>query len=246
MNLVSVIVPYFKKKRYILETINSILNQTHKNLEIIVVYDDKNKSDIQYLNKIKKKDKRIKLVVNNETLGAGFARNKGIKLAKGDYIAFIDADDIWKKNKIDKQLNYMKLVNASISHTSYKIFRKKNQILKIRRAKNFFSLNDLLYSCDIGLSTVMVKKKILRNKCLFPSLKTKEDFVLWLSILQKNKKIYALDESLTLWRKLDNSLSSSVVQKLKDGFIVYNKFMKFNFIKSLFFLFFLSFNSLLK
>ena len=93
---------------------------------------------------------------------------------------------------------------------------------------------------------MIVKKEILKKECLFANLKTKEDFVLWLSILKKNIKIGGLQKNLMRWRKLDNSLSSSVIQKIKDGYCVYNKFMKFNLFKSLFFLFLLSFNSLLK
>ena len=81
---------------------------------------------------------------------------------------------------------------------------------------------------------------------MFANLKTKEDFVLWLKILEKNIKIGSLQKNLVYWRKLDNSLSSSVIQKIKDGYYVYNKFMKFNLFKSLFFLFLLSINSLLK
>ncbi len=113
-------------------------------------------------------------------------------------------------------------------------------------ARNFHNENELLKSCDIGLSSVIIKREILRKECFFANLKTKEDFVLWLKILKKNIKIGGLQKNLMLWRKLDNSLSSSVLQKLKDGYYVYNKFMGFNLFKSLYFLFLLSLNSLFK
>ena len=92
----------------------------------------------------------------------------------------------------------------------------------------------------------MLKKKIINSKCQFPNLKTKEDFVLWLKILRRNYDIIALNEYLTIWRRLDNSLSSSIFQKLIDGFRVYNFYMRYNFFKSLYFLFCLSFNYLKK
>ena len=104
----------------------------------------------------------------------------------------------------------------------------------------------LLFSCDIGLSTVMLKKKIISKDCRFPNLKTKEDFLLWLLILKKNIKIGGLDKNLTIWRKLNSSLSSSIFQRLKDGFTLYNKYMKYNILKSFLFLLLLSINSFKK
>jgi teichuronic acid biosynthesis glycosyltransferase TuaG len=92
----------------------------------------------------------------------------------------------------------------------------------------------------------MIKKNIFTNDLKFPNLKTKEDFVLWLKFLKKNYKIFSINTDLTSWRKLNNSLSSSTLQKLIDGFNVYNKFMKFNFIKSLYYLIVLCANYLRK
>ena len=151
-----------------------------------------------------------------------------------------------EKKKIEYQLKFMKENKYLISHTDYEIINNENKKLGMRKARNFNNIDQLLKSCDIGLSSVVLKKEILNKGCLFENLKTKEDFVLWLKILKKNIKIGGLQKNLMYWRKLDNSLSSSVVQKIKDGFYVYNKFMKFNFLKSLFFLFLLSFNSLFK
>ena len=114
------------------------------------------------------------------------------------------------------------------------------------RASAFNDYKKLLFSCDIGLSTVMLKKDLISKNCKLPNLKTKEDFVLWLSILKKNIEIGALNKNLTSWRKLDVSLSSSVIQKLKDGFRLYYYYMQFNLIKSFFYLLILSINSLRK
>ena len=243
---VSVIVPYFKKRNFIEKTINSIKSQTHKNLEIIIVFDDNDHSDLKFIKKIQKSDKRIKLIVNKKQLGAGFSRNRGIKYSRSNYVAFIDADDLWKKNKIELQLKFMIKNRLLISHTSYEILKKNQKNKKILRAKSYTNYKQLLSSCDIGLSTVMLKKKLISNKCQFPKLKTKEDFVLWLLILKKNIKIGALDKNLTVWRKLDNSLSSSVLQKLRDGFSLYRYYMKFDIFKSFFYLLILSINFLKK
>ena len=246
MDLVSVVIPYFKKREYIKNTLNSVLEQTYKNLEIIIIYDDKEQEDLEFIKELAKLDKRISLIINKNSLGAGLSRNNGINKSKGDYISFIDADDVWKKNKLELQIKFMKEKNYLISHTNYEIIDKENKIIDYRIARDFDTVNDLLKSCDIGLSSVIIKREILSGECLFANLKTKEDFVLWLKILEKNIKIGSLQKNLVYWRKLDNSLSSSVIQKIKDGYYVYNKFMKFNLFKSLFFLFLLSLNSLLK
>ena len=100
MNYVSVIIPYFKKRNYIKKTIDSITNQTYKKLEIIIIYDDEDHSDLKLIRKLKSLDKRIKLIINTKSLGAGRSRNIGINSAKGKFIAFLDADDLWKKKKI--------------------------------------------------------------------------------------------------------------------------------------------------
>lgn len=246
MILVSVIIPYFKKKNYIQETLKSVSNQTYKNLEILIIYDDKDISDLKILKFLKKKDKRIKIIVNKNTLGAGFSRNVGIKSAKGKFIAFIDSDDLWKKNKIKFQLDFMLKNNLKACHSSYEVINSNNKIKKVRKSKKYTNFNQLLKSCNIGLSTVMVKRKIFSKDLKFPSLRTKEDFVLWLKFLKKGYIIGYIKKNLTSWRDLDDSLSSSNIQKLKDGFTVYNKYMKFNILKSFYYLFILCLNSIKK
>ena len=246
MYLVSVIIPFFKKRKFFQKTLSSVISQTYKKIEIIIIYDDTNYSDLIFLKKICKIDKRIRLIVNKKNLGAGISRNKGIESSKGKFITFIDADDLWKKNKISTQLKFMIKNNADISHTDFKIINDQNKILGLRKARDFNNLNDILMSCDVGLSTVMIKKNLLGPKDRFPNLKTKEDFVLWIILLKKKLTFKSINKALTFWRKTNNSLSSSTFQKLLDGFRVYNTFLKFNFIKSFFYLFMLSFNYILK
>ena len=245
MELVSVIIPYYKKKEYIATSINSVLKQSYKNLELIIIYDDSNHEDLIILKNLKKKDKRIKIFINKKNMGAGLSRNKGIKLSKGKFIAFLDSDDLWMPNKLKKQIFFMKQRKIKISHTSYYIINYKNKIIGQRKAKDL-SHKQLLKSCDIGLSTVILDKRLIKNNTKFASIKTKEDYVLWLKITLNENKIYALLNNLTKWRKLDNSLSSSKFQKIKDGYLVYRKYMKFGQIKSFFYLGLLSINFLLK
>ena len=245
MDLVSIIVPYYKKKKFIKRALLSVLNQSYKKFELILIYDDKNKKDLSYIKKLVKLDKRILLIVNDKNLGVGFSRNKGINVSKGKYICFLDSDDFWNKNKIKEQLNFMKNNKVVISHTSYNIV-DNNKKISTRYARNFLNFNSLVFSCDIGCSTVMLKKEILFKNENFPPLKTKEDFVLWLKLLKKKNKIYSINKVLSSWQKTSKSLSSDTKQKLFDGFKVYNQYMKFGKIKSLLYLFVLSINFLIK
>jgi len=246
MDLVSIVIPYYKKKKFIKQAINSVLNQTYKKFEIIILYDDNELSDLNYLKSIVKSDKRINLIINKKNLGAGLSRNKGVKLSKGKYIAFLDSDDYWSKNKLKAQIAFMNINKHSISHTTYQIVNRNNEKIAIRRARSFFKIQDLLYSCDIGLSTIILKRNLFSNNIKFPNIKTKEDFVLWLRILNKKIPIVALDKNLSYWRKLNNSLSSSTIQKIFDGFRVYYVYMNYGMFRSILNLIYLSVNFLKK
>ena len=233
--LVSIIVPFYKKIAYFKRTYNSILNQKYKNIEIIIIYDDEDLTDLKKIKKILKRN--TKLIINKKNLGAGFSRNKGIKVSRGKYIAFIDSDDLWDKNKLEIQYNHMKKNNSRISHTNYKIIDKNNNLLGINIAKDNLNYQELINSCDIGLSTVMIQKDVFKIS-MFKNIKTKEDYALWLELARNGEKFSALNLNLSSYRKTSNSLSSSFKNKLVNGFIVYNKYEK----KNLFISFFLVIN----
>tara|TARA_B100000035_G_scaffold313130_1_gene326124 strand:+ start:783 stop:1517 length:735 start_codon:yes stop_codon:yes gene_type:complete len=244
MTLISIIIPYYKKRYYIRQTLQSILKQNYKYFEILLIYDDEDQTDLVLLKKLSNNDKRIKLIINKKNIGAGMSRNKAIKLSKGDYIAFIDADDIWHRNKLQQQISFMKKNQINLCHTSYYIVNRNNKKIGLRKAKKL-KFKDLLKSCDVGLSTVMIKKKLLKNN-FFPTLKTKEDYVLWLKLTKKKYTFYPIKKPLTSWRSLNNSLSSSTIQKLIDGYNVYRIYMKQSFVQSIISLFILSINFLKK
>ena len=237
--------PYYKKELYIEDTIQSILNQSHTNFEILLINDDvENKNFIKDISNL---DQRIKLIHNDKNLGAGPSRNKGIKLSNGEYIAFCDCDDLWKKNKLEFQLNFMQQHNVNFSFTSYDIIDQNNDFIEIRKAPNYLDFLKLRSSCDIGLSTVIIKNRIFdNNKYQFANLKTKEDYVLWMSLALDGVKMKGLSQSLTSWRKSRNSLSSSTTQKLMDGYRAYRVYLGYGVFKSLFCLIVLSINYILK
>jgi len=245
MNFVSIILPFFKKREYIEDAISSILSQSYKNFEILIVYDEKDKGNLEFLNSQFGNNEKIRIIVNNNNYGAGVSRNIAINQSKGDFIAFLDADDIWLENKLEYQINYMVDKNIDASHTSYIIIDKTGKHISKRKAKTL-NYKNLLSSCDIGLSTVILRKKVLNEYFKFPELKTKEDYVLWLKLAKSGVVFHGIDVIYLKWRKLENSLSSSTFRKLIDGYKVYNKFLKFNFITSFFCLIRLSLNYLIK
>ena len=105
MKLISIIMPYFQKRNYVKKSIKSVLNQTYEKFELIIVYDDENKHDLKYLQKFAHVDPRVRILIN-KNVGAGISRNYGINKSKGEYVAFIDADDIWHKSKLKKAIKF--------------------------------------------------------------------------------------------------------------------------------------------
>ena len=233
ISLVSVIMPYYNKRNYFLDSINSVLNQTYINLEILIIYDDQNRNDLEYITTCVKNDSRIKIILNDKNRGVAYSRNKALSIAQGEYIAFLDCDDYWDLKKIEIQLNFMLINGYDFSHTTYQIVNYKEKIIGTIKARKILKYKELLKSCDIGLSSVILKRKLLSDK-KFPDLKTKEDFVLWLSLAKKSVDLVGLDKPLMFWRQTPNSLSSSILQKLKDAFKVYHLYEKKNFFYSIF------------
>ena len=249
--LVTIVIPYKNNLKYLFIALKSVFNQTYPKSKIIIIYDDEDKSDFYKIKNFlkttdKKKTLSVKIIVNEKNLGAGYSRNVGIKNSKSKYIAFLDSDDRWAKNKLKLQIEFMEKNNILFSHTSYEIINN-NKIVSSRFAKKQITFQDLIKSCDIGTSTVILKSSLLNKyKFFFPKIRTKEDYVLWLKIIKKIKIIKGLDINLTYNRKTKGSLSSNKFISLINGYKVYREYMNFGAIKSLYYLTLLSINSLKK
>jgi teichuronic acid biosynthesis glycosyltransferase TuaG len=244
MDLISIIVTYYNKLEFIKDTLESISSQSYKNFEVLIIYDQKNSRDYDYIRSLIQSDPRFKLLDNKNNFGASYSKNIGINAAKGNYICFLDADDLWDIDKLNVQLTYMKKNEFLFSHTSYKIIDKYDNLIGRMVVKSSLGYEDLLNSCDIGLSTVMFHKSV-KDQIKFPNISTKEDYAVWLKI-SKNINIIGIQQYLVSWRKLKKSLSSSVFQNFKDGFLVYYKYENKNFFNSLYLLLLLCFYSVIK
>ena len=240
MKKVSIIMPYYKKSSFFEKAYHSVLNQNYLNIEIIIIYDDHDLTELSFVKETINNRKNTILIINKKNYGVGFSRNMGINRSKGFYIAFLDCDDVWKKNKLRNQVDIMDEMKLDFSFTSYTVINENDNFLYNIPAKNFLTHADLLKSCDIGLSTVMIKRQILK-KFQFSGMKTKEDYLLWLQISKNNILIYGIKKHLSLWRKCNNSLSSNIFQKIKDAFNIYYRHEKQGFIKTLLSIIVLSF-----
>ena len=229
-NKVSIIIPFYKNTILLKKTLSSVYKQDYTNYEIIIINDNNVRENITFLKKLNKN--KIKIIYNKKNLGAGFSRNKGIRAAVGQYIAFLDSDDTWKKNKLSYQLRFMKKKRYLASHTSYNLVNVYGKKISKRKARNL-NYKELLNSCDIGLSTVILNKDILKFVNNFPKLKTKEDYVLWLKLSKNGIIFHSIDKYLTNWTKVPKSLSESLSQKIKDAFLVYYKYLNFNILTSI-------------
>ena len=249
---VTVIIPYKNNIECLFFALNSVFKQTYKNLKILIIYDDENKIDLHEIKKfikkkINKKLPSIKIIINKKNLGAGYSRNGGIKKSNTKYVAFLDADDLWAKNKLKFQIGFMEKNKKIFSHTSYYIINDKSQVISKRNAKPIITFDELIRSCDIGLSTVVLNLKyIKKNNLYFPKIKTKEDFVLWLKIAKKIKYMIGINKKLSYYRKTDYSLSSNKFISLINGYKVYRDYMNYNRINSIYRLIILSLNYLKK
>ena len=203
--IASVIMPYYRKKIYFKEAYYSALNQNIKNIEIIIIYDDKDHSELNFIKKIIKNKKNTKLIINKKQLGVGVSRNVGINIAKGKYMCFLDCDDVWKRNKLSYQIKFMEKNFLDLTHTSYSVIDQNGKLLYSLKAKKEILYKDLILSCDVALSSVVIKKDIFKNY-KFTKITTKEDYLLWLKLSKNNIKIIGIDKIFTYWRKVNNSL----------------------------------------
>lgn len=213
--LISIITPIFNGEKYILETIQSVLNQTYANWEMIIVDNKSTDKSIEVIKTVC--DDRIKIIyLEYNSGGPARPRNVGLDNAKGEYIAFLDADDVWLTNKLEEQLAFMAKNNLNFSSTSaHYIDEKSNSIAKMNKYKNYlrrfrvYNLENLLKFKFIFTSSVMIKKNILEQKfneeknCI-----SVEDYYMWLQVLNSpNTKYGFLHKELLLYRIVLNSVS---------------------------------------
>ena len=238
---IDIILPNYNSFEFITETVKSILNQTYKNWKLIIVDDFSDKKTRSLLKKISKK-KNIKVYFMKQNRKAGFCRNYAIKKSGSPYLAFIDSDDIWKRDKLTKQIKFIKKNNFSFSYTNYETFGLKKRKVKNPSKLNYF---DFLKNTSIATSTMIIKRSLI-GKTKFTNTKICEDYYFKCKLLTKTKYAYCLNQYLTKYRIRKNSLQSSNLRNFFWIWKINKDLNKLNFIDNFISLFFISVNSLKK
>jgi len=236
--LVSIITPLYNCEDIIRETIGSVLAQTYPHWELIIVDDVSTDNSREVVKEYVAKDKRIKLIELSENGGAAIARNKGIEVAEGRFIAFLDSDDLWKETKLEKQVNFMLENDYAFTCTDYEqLVDDTKKIKRIIKARVKADYRIVIRYNPIGNSTVMYDT-LKMGKVHIPEVRKRNDYALWLKILRIEKYVYGINEVLATYRIRKKSLSRNKVKLIKHQWYVYRKLEKLNFFKSLYILWF--------
>jgi len=230
---VSVIMPAYNAGRFVEAAVCSVVAQTMTKWELLVIDDGSSDDTCRIVEKLAQEDHRIQLLRNEKNLGVSNTRNRGIALAKGAYIAFLDSDDVWHPQKLEKQLAQMEASGADICYCSYAIVDETGKKAKADYlVPEQVSFSELLKENVIGCSTVLLRREALQNHC-FGSAYYHEDYVLWLTLLREDFRACGCAEVLSDWRLIANSRSFNKFRSAAFRWKIYREYLNLNLRKSL-------------
>lgn len=242
--LVSVITPVYNGEKYVAETIKSVLEQTYKNFELVIVDDASTDDTVRIISEFKKKDSRIRLIKLESNQGAAVARNTAIENSNGQFIAFLDSDDLWLPEKLEKQLNYMLDNDIAFSFTKYVRIKEDGTLTKnVSKAPEKVTYTDLMKHCVIGCLTVMINRNKVQDLQM-ENIRTRQDYALWLKITKTGLKAYGFPEVLAKYRLGNKSISSNKFKAAKMQWKVYREIEEQSLFKSLYYFIHYSYNGI--
>ena len=234
--LVSIITPTFNSELFIKDTFASITSQTYTNWEWIVVDDSSSDGTFTILEHFRLLDDRVKLFQNETNMGAAVSRNKAIEKASGRFIAFLDSDDLWNNDKLEKQISFMNETKIAFSYSAYSIIDEAGKdTKKIIDPPNKLDYPTLLKENQIGCLTAIYDQEIL-GKCYMPLIRKRQDYGLWLSVLKKTPYAYKVPGVLAVYRIRNESVSSSKINLLQYNYRLFREFENLSVFKSVYFL----------
>lgn len=236
-NLVSIITPNYNCGRFIVQTIESVLAQTYTNWEMLIVDDCSTDNSVQIALSYAEKDQRIKVIRNETNSGAAISRNKAIELAQGEFIAFLDSDDLWLPDKLEKQIEFMRQNNCDFCYCRYDLIDENSAFLgKIVRVPKKLSYKKYLLHCFTGCLTVMYAFRIAKDIRSF-NIKNNNDYGLFLQVIRKCKNPLGMQDILAHYRIRKIGISRKKTKKIKPFLLLMHNYLHFSYILSFFFLF---------
>lgn len=234
-NLVSIVTATFNSSNELSATYRSVLKQSYQNWEWIITDDCSTDSTLELLNTIKMQDERIKILKNDINAGAAVSRNSSLTHAKGDFVAFIDSDDLWIPDKLEKQIRFMEENDIDFSFTAYELIDEKGESLGQQvdtHLNSFITYEEMLKKkATLGCSTVMLRRSAF-DDITMPLLRTGQDYATWLKLLKTGKNAYPLTDVLTQYRILPNSISRNKIKKAKRQWQIYREIEKLSLYRS--------------
>ena len=223
--------PVYNSLSFLKETIESVKSQTYKNWELIIIDDNSTDGSRDYLINNYKFEKKIKIFLNKKNYGPGYSRNKAIQKSSGNFLAFLDSDDLWIETKLSEQLKFLIKKKLNLCHTNV-LYKKKNIFYKRKfTIPKILGYQNLLYNNYVTTSAVMIRKTkyldLKFNSCGY------DDYVCWLDLTKKNNKFFLLEKYLTIYRLRNGSVSNNKFRSLKWIFNIYYNINNISLPKSL-------------
>ena len=232
--MVSIITPSHNAEKFITKAIDSVRAQSYEEWEMIIVDDLSEDNSAAIVKAYAQKDSRIKLIQSTERKGAAGSRNRAIEAAQGRYIAFLDADDLWRPEKLEKQISFMQTNDLSFTYSSYDVIDQKDEVLTTFVTVPEISYESMLKTCSVGCLTAVYDREKL-GKMYLPILPTKEEYVLWLRIMKKIGTTKGIVEPLAYYRVGQTSVSSDKANAALWQWRVYRNIEGLSLAKSLYY-----------
>ena len=233
-DLVSIITPTYNCGPFIAETIASAQAQTYTNWEMIIVDDCSTDNTREIVEEIAEQDARVKYYCLEENSGAAVARTRAMEIAEGEYMAFLDSDDLWMPEKLETQIAFMRDNGYAFSCTAYEqIDEDSNPLGRVIKTVQKTDYNRLLLDCPVGNSSVMYSVELM-GKFEVPNIRKRNDDALWLQMLKKERYIYGMPTVLMRYRIRKNSISSNKLKVVKYHWILYREIEHLSVIRSAF------------
>ena len=233
--LVSIVMPNYNSAKYLNKTLESVLGQTYPNWELLFIDDCSTYNSQEIVNA--NHDKRIKIFKNEKNSGAAVSRNYALREATGKWIAFLDSDDLWTPEKLEKQITYMQNNSISFSYTDYEVIDENNTIISTFKPRlDVCKYKDILKHNHIGCLTVIYDANKFGKVFMPTNAIKREDMACWLSILKNGEEAHCLHECLAQYKVRSNSVSSNKLKMIKYQWRVYRKVERINVFKSIYYL----------